>query len=65
MNLKEKLISENKTRWLDIGNGGNFEDGFYYMDILPLNNNCTILYLFSSAKAFNASIIIDMLTSSR
>lgn len=39
MNLREKLVSENKKRWLDIGNGGNFEDGFYYMDILALSEN--------------------------
>jgi predicted SAM-dependent methyltransferase len=32
MNLKEKLIDEKKTRWLDIGCGGIFEDGFYYLD---------------------------------
>ena len=25
---------EKKTRWLDVGNGGNFEKGFYYLDIL-------------------------------
>lgn len=38
MNLKEKLIQEGKTRWLDIGSAENFEPGFYYMDILPLKN---------------------------
>lgn len=38
MNLKEKLIKEKKTRWLDVGNGCNFEDGFYYLDILPKRN---------------------------
>jgi predicted SAM-dependent methyltransferase len=35
MTLKEKLIKENKTRWLDIGCGKNFEEGFYYLDIKP------------------------------
>ena len=35
MNLKEKLIKENKNRWLDIGCGGNFESGFHYLDIFP------------------------------
>lgn len=35
MNLKEKLLQEGKTRWLDIGPGGNFDDNFYYMDIFP------------------------------
>jgi len=33
--LKEILTLENKIRWLDVGNGGNFERGFYYLDILP------------------------------
>ncbi len=36
MTLKEKLTKSKKTRWLDIGNGGNFEKGFYYLDILPV-----------------------------
>lgn len=35
MNLKEKLISEHKTRWLDVGCGGNFEEGFFYLDTFP------------------------------
>jgi len=35
MILKEKLIKENKTIWLDIGCGKNFEEGFYYLDIKP------------------------------
>ncbi len=35
MTLKEKLIQESKTRWIDIGCGGNFEDGFYYLDTFP------------------------------
>jgi len=35
MTLKEKLIQEGKTRWIDIGCGGNFEDGFYYIDTFP------------------------------
>ncbi|MEK7128997.1 MAG: methyltransferase domain-containing protein [Patescibacteria group bacterium] len=35
MDLKNKLIKERKTRWLDIGCGGNFEDNFYYLDIFP------------------------------
>ena len=39
MNLKEKLIKEGKTRWLDVGSGGNFEEGFYYLDILLLDNS--------------------------
>lgn len=35
MNLKQTLIKENKKRWLDIGSGGNFEEGFSYMDLFP------------------------------
>lgn len=37
MNLKKKLIKESKTRWIDIGCGGNFEKGFYYLDVFPEN----------------------------
>jgi predicted SAM-dependent methyltransferase len=33
MNLKEQLIKEAKTRWLDVGCGRSYEDGFYYMDM--------------------------------
>jgi predicted SAM-dependent methyltransferase len=33
--LKERLKKEKKTHWLDVGCGGNFEDGFYYLDIFP------------------------------
>jgi len=33
MTLKEKLIKQNKTKWLDIGCNRNFEAGFYYLDI--------------------------------
>ena len=35
MSLKEKLIKDNKIRWLDIGCAEIFEAGFYYLDILP------------------------------
>ncbi len=35
MNLKELLQQENKLRWLDVGCGGNFEKGFYYLDVFP------------------------------
>jgi len=38
MTLKEKLIKENKIRWLDVGCGENFEKGFYYLDIFPKSN---------------------------
>lgn len=34
LGLKRKLILEGKTRWLDIGNGDRFEDGFEYLDWL-------------------------------
>jgi predicted SAM-dependent methyltransferase len=36
MNLRELLIKEHKTRWLDIGSGGNFEQGFEYLDVFPI-----------------------------
>lgn len=35
MSLKEILMRQNKTRWLDIGCGRNFEEGFLYLDKLP------------------------------
>lgn len=38
MNLKEKLMQEGRTRWLDIGSAENFEEGFHYMDILSLKS---------------------------
>jgi len=37
MNLREKLIREKRTRWLDIGSGGIFDDDFYYADTFPDN----------------------------
>jgi predicted SAM-dependent methyltransferase len=33
--LKDKLIQENKIKWLDIGCGGHFENNFYYLDTFP------------------------------
>lgn len=33
--LRDKLIEERKTRWLDIGCGGTFEDNFIYIDLFP------------------------------
>lgn len=38
MNLKEKLLAEGKVRWLDIGSAENFEEGFFYLDKLPLES---------------------------
>jgi len=35
MNLQQKLISEHKTRWLDVGCGGRFDKGFEYLDTFP------------------------------
>jgi predicted SAM-dependent methyltransferase len=32
MNLREQLLAESRTRWLDIGCGGNAEAGFELMD---------------------------------
>ena len=31
--LKERLLRPSRTRWLDVGCGGNFEGGFEYLDI--------------------------------
>lgn len=33
--LKEKLIAEGKTRWLEIGCGGTFDENFTYVDLFP------------------------------
>lgn len=35
MSLKEILIKQNKKRWIDIGCGRNFEEGFLYLDNFP------------------------------
>lgn len=35
--LRKHLLNNDKLRWLDIGCGGNFEDGFYYVDVFPEN----------------------------
>ncbi|GAB3513197.1 hypothetical protein GCM10027341_54910 [Spirosoma knui] len=33
--LREKLIHERKTKWLEIGCGGTFEENFVYVDLFP------------------------------
>jgi SAM-dependent methyltransferase len=33
--LKKLLIESGRTRWLELGCGGNFEENFVYVDILP------------------------------
>ena len=33
--LREKLIRERKTKWLEIGCGGTFEENFMYVDLFP------------------------------
>ncbi len=33
--LKQKLIDEKKTRWLEIGCGGTLDDNFFYVDLFP------------------------------
>ena len=33
MKLRDQLVRDQKLRWIDIGCGGNFEDGFDYLDI--------------------------------
>jgi predicted SAM-dependent methyltransferase len=35
MNLREQLLSEDKTSWIDVGCGGNFENGFWHLDTFP------------------------------
>jgi predicted SAM-dependent methyltransferase len=35
MNLKESLIKSKRTKWLNVGCGDNFDEGFYYIDIFP------------------------------
>ncbi len=35
MNLKETLTGAGKVRWLDVGCGGEFNDGFRYLDVRP------------------------------
>ncbi len=33
--LKKKLVEQGKTRWLEIGCGGTFDDYFVYIDLFP------------------------------
>ncbi|GAB3693481.1 hypothetical protein GCM10027592_13400 [Spirosoma flavus] len=33
--LRSKLLAENKTRWLEIGCGGTFDEYFTYVDLFP------------------------------
>ncbi|CAG4999667.1 hypothetical protein DYBT9275_02275 [Dyadobacter sp. CECT 9275] len=33
--LKEKLLNQNRTSWLEIGCGGTFDDYFTYVDLFP------------------------------
>jgi predicted SAM-dependent methyltransferase len=33
--LQEKLLKQGKTRWLEIGCGGTFDDNFTYVDLFP------------------------------
>lgn len=35
MGLKRNLLEGGKVRWLDVGCGGNIEDGFEYIDTFP------------------------------
>lgn len=35
MTLYTTLTQQNKTKWLDIGSGGNYEDGFFLLDVFP------------------------------
>jgi predicted SAM-dependent methyltransferase len=33
--LREKLLSEKRSKWLDIGCGGTFQENFSYIDLFP------------------------------
>ncbi len=35
MNFREQLIKEGRKRWIDVGCGGVFEEGFYCLDTFP------------------------------
>ncbi|HWG98091.1 MAG TPA: methyltransferase domain-containing protein [Pilimelia sp.] len=35
MRLRDRLVSAGRTRWLDVGCGGEFEPGFDYLDVFP------------------------------
>jgi predicted SAM-dependent methyltransferase len=39
--LQDSLLAGGKTRWLDIGCGGNFAPGFHYMDTFPEGLVCS------------------------
>jgi len=56
--LRTKLISEGKTRWLDIGCGMNLDSGFYYLDKYPL------FFFPEKLKPYYTSIDLRHLTQS-
>lgn len=53
MRLKQRLIKENKIKWLDLGCGKNFEEGFFYLDVFPKKS----IELKYRKKYFKANIL--------
>jgi SAM-dependent methyltransferase len=41
MSLKNILIQDNKLKWLDVGCGGRFDEGFDYVDMLDCKSDDT------------------------
>ena len=56
--LREKLIKEGRTRWLEIGCGGTFDDYFTYVDLFPdtLVNKQGKYYRLDMVNATDASL---------
>jgi predicted SAM-dependent methyltransferase len=53
MTLKDRLLKQGKTNWLDVGCGGNFEDGFFYLDTVPVESVASGL----KERYFNVDIL--------
>jgi predicted SAM-dependent methyltransferase len=56
MTLRENLIKQNKTHWLDVGCGRNFEDGFLFLDKFPKE--------FIDLKELDKYFQVDLLNAS-
>lgn len=54
--LKEKLLKEGKTKWLDIGCGGTFDKNFTYIDLFPES-------IISEKNKYNRIDIINLTES--
>ena len=37
MSLENELLDMQRTRWLDVGSGGQFHPQFHYIDIFPID----------------------------